>query len=63
MKNNLYTDACNWFFSENQGLASCLLGLKRHNDLIDSIVNTMLTFGRFNFIEMFTINLKKELDN
>jgi hypothetical protein len=60
-ENNLLMNAWEWFVSDNGGLPTCLLGLKRHPDLKDSVVNILLQFAKFNFVELFTTHLKKSL--
>lgn len=57
--NQLLAAGWEWFVGENGGLATTLLGLKRHPDLRDLVVSVLMQFARFNFIELFTVNLKK----
>lgn len=38
-----------------------LLGLKRHPDLKALVVSILLQFARFNYMELFTTNLKRGL--
>lgn len=56
---NLLTASWDWFVSENGGLNTTLLGLKRHPELREQVVAILLQFARFNFIELFTIHMKK----
>lgn len=62
MKVNLFTDCCQWFFSENQGFSCVLMGMKRHQELTIPLLSTLQTYGRFNFLEMLTLLLKQQLD-
>lgn len=56
---NLLMNAWEWFVGEGQGLSTTLLGLKRHPDLKNKVVEILLQIARYNFVELFTINFKK----
>jgi hypothetical protein len=46
---------------EGGGLNTAIMGMRRHPDLRESIVNMILQFAKFNFTEVFTNGLKKAL--
>ncbi|EGR31584.1 hypothetical protein IMG5_106360 [Ichthyophthirius multifiliis] len=56
---NLFSTCWDWFISEHGGLQTCLLGLKRHPDLKELILSVLLQFAKFNFVELFTIFMKR----
>ncbi|KAL4446642.1 hypothetical protein ABPG74_005580 [Tetrahymena malaccensis] len=58
-ESNLLTVSWDWFVGENGGLNTTLLGLKRHPDMKDLVVQILLQFARYNFVELFTIHMKK----
>lgn len=43
------------------GLHTAFMSIKRHPDLRDIVINMILQFAKFNFIEVFTNGLKKAL--
>lgn len=53
--------AWEWLTGDAGGLNTILLGIKRHTDLKENILNILLQFGRFNFPELFTLHLKRAL--
>lgn len=44
---------------EGQGLNTTVLGLKRHPDLRDLIIQILLLFAKHNFYELFAVHLKR----
>lgn len=57
---NLLNTAWEWFIGETGGgLSTALLGLKRHPDLNELVVSILLQFARYNFIELFSIHIKR----
>jgi len=49
-----------WFISQYGGLHSCVLSLRRHNNMSEWILEIMLHFGIDNFYDLFTTILKNE---
>lgn len=47
--------------NENGGLYACLACIKRHPDVGSNIVAVLTQFGRFNMLELFTVEMKKIL--
>ena len=59
----LIAPAWEWFCKENGGLFSCILCLKRFNDLKDNIANIFLQIGRFNLAELITVQMRKVISD
>ena len=60
VENNLVLLVWDWFVNEEGGgLATALMSIKRHPDLREVIVNMILQFARYNFVEVFTNGLKR----
>ena len=56
----LLTIAYHWFVSKYGGLHSCILSLRRHNNIREKIIEIMLHFGINSFYDLFTNVLKNE---
>lgn len=55
----LLPQAWDWFVSESSGLESCIICYSRFEFLIQSqLINVLVQFGRNNFTELFTIQLR-----
>lgn len=55
---NMMQVAWEWFISEHGGMQGCLLGLKRHPQLADSVISVLVQYARFDMIDLFTVHLK-----
>ena len=55
--------AWEWFINENGGLFACLVCLKRHQDIGPNVVAALTQFGRFNMLELFTVEMQKILSD
>lgn len=53
--------AWEWFVNENGGLFACLVCLKRHQDIGPNVVAAMTQFGRYNMLELFTVEMQRIL--
>jgi len=53
--------AWEWFVNENGGLYATLACLKRHPDVGSNVAAVLTQFGRFNMLELFTVEMKKIL--
>eukprot|EP00357_Protocruzia_adherens_P031664 CAMPEP_0115033794 /NCGR_PEP_ID=MMETSP0216-20121206/40176_1 /TAXON_ID=223996 /ORGANISM="Protocruzia adherens, Strain Boccale" /LENGTH=1250 /DNA_ID=CAMNT_0002412373 /DNA_START=59 /DNA_END=3809 /DNA_ORIENTATION=- len=60
---NLISPAWEWFISENGGVDASLMCFHRHAEIKESLVNVFIQFGRYNFMELFTLQLKTHLPN
>ena len=56
---NLKKTSWEWFISPSGGLHTCVLALRRHNDIKDGIVSIMEQFGIGDYREMFTDTIKR----
>ena len=48
-----------WVIEDGGGLTTSLMSIKRHPDLREVVVNMILQFARYNFVEVFTNGLRK----
>ena len=55
---NLMPMAWEWFVSEHGGMQGCLMGLKRHPSLAESVISVLVQYSRYDMIDLFTIHLK-----
>jgi len=55
---NLMPLAWDWFISEHGGMQGCLMGLKRHPLLAESVISVLVQYARYDMVELFTIHLK-----
>jgi hypothetical protein len=61
---DLLPQAWDWFVSESSGLESSLIAYNRFESQIQSqIINVLVQFGRNNFTELFTIQLRNSLSS
>ena len=61
IESNLISAAYDWFISPNGGLETCILCLKKHDEVVEVVVNLINNFCRFHLYEFFTIHLKNFL--
>lgn len=61
-EHELLPQAWDWFVCSSSGLESCLVSYSRFESQIQSqIINVLVQFGRNNFTELFTIQLRNSL--
>ena len=62
IEQNLIPLVWDWFINEEGGgLNTALMSIKRHPDLAKSVVNMILQFARYNFVEVFTHGIKRAM--
>ncbi len=47
-----------WFIGTNGGLNTCLLSLKRHNEMRYNVAQVMEQFGKDHYFDLFTEKIK-----
>lgn len=60
---NLQPVIWDWFCQDSGGLQTCILGLKKQTQIKEYIGNILLLMGKDNTIELFTVELKKNLSD